>query len=191
MADTTGEAPMDDLKVALFKGIAARKAGEGNAGLTLANPAPETTPQAPPADSSGQQHTPAPGSAPAGGEEPEQIVDTPAYSFLRGIRDRALHLKLKPRRGDGHSPSYAMLHDVIWLDPEGESEPLLRGEAFRLLFTSGLEVTIEGVILTPLHDRLLRHQVVRITEMGEDSARFLPEGTTVVYRIKAVMRQKE
>ncbi len=131
-----------------------------------------------------------PAAADAGGEPEgngapgaagEEEVNTAAYGYFRGVHERAVYLSLQRLRDDWLAPGYAWLPCPVW-KPSGGGKG--RGAAIVLEYVTGLKVTIRGRNLTPLYDRLLRQQVFRVTEMGEEADRYLPEEATVVYAIE-------
>jgi hypothetical protein len=118
---------------------------------------------------------------PPAGQEPRTIEESQAYGFLRGVREQAVHLVLQPRQGEERARNYTLLTDIIWLNLGTEDA---RAQGILLLFSDGVEVLILGRNLEKIKEHLHWHQVTRITEMGEDNGRFLPDEATVVYAIR-------
>jgi hypothetical protein len=109
--------------------------------------------------------------------EPE--VNTAAFGYYRGVRERALHIEFQKQTGVSVSPGYAWLPRVNW-QPSGKG----RGQTIVLEYVMGLKVTVRGRNLRSLLERIVRHQVFRVTEMGEEADRFIPENGSVVYAIE-------
>ncbi len=120
--------------------------------------------------------------APAGEDADEGVC--PAFGYLRGARDRALHVVFhRHQSGDGVSFPYA------WLGPTRHHPSL----GLSLLF-AGTElylVTVKGRNLgataapgVDLHERgVLRHRVTWVREVSPGEARGLDAGACVVDRI--------
>jgi len=99
-----------------------------------------------------------------------------AYGFYRGVRDRAGYIELQCLQGRPWlAPGYAWLPCPVWLPALG------RGQGIVLEFVTGLKVTIRGRNLRDMYQRILRQQVFRITEMGEEADQYLPKEAAVVY----------
>jgi hypothetical protein len=124
------------------------------------------------------------GAEPAGDAE----VHTVAYGYHRGVRERATHIEFQRLKGSWPAPGYAWLPCPVWA-AEGIGGKS-RGQVIVLEYVTGLRVMIRGRNLRPLYDRLLRQQVFRISEMGEEADQFLPEDAPVVYAIE-VMESKD
>jgi hypothetical protein len=123
--------------------------------------------------------------APAGeGEaDPAATVDAPAYGFVRGRGQGAPFLEFQRRKQEWLGASYADLRRTRWAPSGGDDGP---GSAFVLEFRDGLKVLVRGRNLRVVLEGVLRGVVVRITEMGEEADRFLPEDAVVVYAIEPV-----
>ncbi len=124
--------------------------------------------------------------------EPDEAV-CPAFGYLRGTRDRALHVVFH-RAGAGDSVSLP----YTWLGPT-RFHPSV---GVRLLFVGGefVLVTIRGrnlaAVTAPgidLFERgLLRHRVTWVREMPSEEARGLASDACVVDRIEVrVVRPEE
>lgn len=107
-------------------------------------------------------------------------VQLTAYGYYRGVRERATYVEFQLRKGSWPAPGYAWLPCPIWL-PDGI--PPARGQAIVLAYVNGLRITLYGRNLRPLWERLLKQQVFRVSEMGEEADRYLPEEDTVLYHV--------
>jgi hypothetical protein len=110
--------------------------------------------------------------------EDESPVHTAAYGFRRG-RGGVPFLEFQPRGGEWLTAAYADLRRMRWLPSGGQG----RGAAFILEFRDGLKVEIRGRSLRVVLEAMQRQAVFRVTEMGEDTGRFLPDDTPVVTAI--------
>lgn len=111
----------------------------------------------------------------------EGETQTKAFGYYRGVRERAGFIEFQRRKGSWPAPGYAWLPCPLW-HPSGTGKG--RGQAIVLEFLTGLIVTIRGRNLRPIFEGILRQRVFRVTEMGEDMERFLPDDDTVVYAIE-------
>ncbi len=111
----------------------------------------------------------------------EDEVNEVAFGYYRGVGDRAAYIEFQRLEGTWPAAGYAWLPSPVWA-PTGVNGNN-RGQAIVLEYMTGLKVVIWGRNLRPLHERILRQQVFRVTEMGEESDKFLPEDATVVYAI--------
>jgi hypothetical protein len=120
-------------------------------------------------------------SAEATAEEAE--TNTAAFGFYRGVKERATYLEFQPLKGPAVAAGYAWLPSPRFLaggDDKG------RGQAIVLEYLTGLKVTIRGRNLRPCFERILKMQVFRISEMGEEADHYLTEDAAVVYAIEVV-----
>jgi hypothetical protein len=111
--------------------------------------------------------------------EPE--VNVAAFGYFRGVHERALHIEFQRLQGSWVAPGYAWLPCPVW-QPAGDGKG--RGQLIILDYVSGLKVTVRGRNLRPYYERILRQQVFRVTEMGEEADRYFPEEGAVVYAIE-------
>ena len=122
-----------------------------------------------------------------GAEESESAdavpVDTQAFGYYRGVRERCSHVEFQRLQGSWPAGGYAWLPHPEWF-PSGDGQG--RGQAIVLDYATGMKVTIRGRNLREMYERLLRHQVYRITEMGEDTDTSLAEDATAIYTIEVV-----
>jgi hypothetical protein len=107
-----------------------------------------------------------------------------AFGYLRGIRDRSLHLQFRLKTGQCRSFPYGWLGPVHY-DPS-------RGITLTFVGDISHKVTIEGRNLAAevaesvdlLNRGILRHRVVWIREMEAGECRQLPEDVLTVERIR-------
>jgi len=117
----------------------------------------------------------------------ESEMNSLAYGFYRGTRDRAAHIEFQRLKGSWPAPGYAWLPCPVWVP----TVPGGRGQAVVLEYVTGLKVTVRGRNLRPLYERMLRQQVFRVTETGEEPDRYLPDDATVVYVIDVEEPEKQ
>lgn len=107
-------------------------------------------------------------------DEAEAVEESAGcYGYLRGVRDRAVHLEYRRRRKSWPAPGYAWLVKPVY-DPEG---------VITLHYASGDQVVIRGRNLLAIFHLLLRHRVTWIEEQGQDWQSKGEDGLTVVYEI--------
>jgi hypothetical protein len=120
--------------------------------------------------------------APAAADEEEGA--TPAFGFLRGVRDRALNIEFR-RAVEGDEVSFP----YGWLGPTRHHpsigiQLLFAGSELYLVSLRGrnLNSSAEGV---SLYDRgILRHRVTWCRETPREESRVLPESACVIERIE-------
>lgn len=113
-------------------------------------------------------------------QEPEEI-SSGAFSYLRGVRDRALMLELRFKDGSAVALSYSLL-DQASFDPS---------EGIRLRFP-GQEVLIVGQRLNEgrgagLFDAIVRHRALWIAEASRAE---LLEGRTAGPMVESIALEK-
>jgi hypothetical protein len=104
----------------------------------------------------------APVNAPA--DDLSDEVEGRSYSFVRGIRDRVFCVEFRLLAGNPYleedpAGDYALIVYRAWLRD---------GSGFRLEFAGGLKVTVRGLRLRIVYERLMQHRVCCIRELGAD-----------------------
>jgi hypothetical protein len=114
--------------------------------------------------------------------EPE--VNDLAFGYYRGVRERASHIEFQRLQDSWPAAGYAWLPCPVW-QPSGDGKG--RGQVIILEYVTGLKVTVRGRNLRPYYERILRQQVFRVTEMGEEADQYFPEDAAVVYAIEVAL----
>jgi hypothetical protein len=113
----------------------------------------------------------------------EEEEETPAFGFLRGIRDRAVNIEFRrDSEGDQFSFPYG------WLGPTRHHpsvgiQMLFAGSELYLVTVRGrnLNAVVSGLTL---YDRgILRHRVTWVREAAREESRALPDAACVIERI--------
>jgi hypothetical protein len=132
-------------------------------------PAGAGTPPPPPPDPSATE-----------GEDAD-VENELAYGHYRGVQDRAINIEFQLLdEKSWPAPGYAWLPCPVWL-PSGDGKG--RGQVIVLEYLTGLKVTVRGINLRQMYERILRQKVFRISEMGEEAMAFVPEGSAVTFTI--------
>jgi hypothetical protein len=118
--------------------------------------------------------------AAAAAEPLDPEVNIAAFGYYRGVHERASHIEFQRLQGSWVAPGYAWLPCPVW-QPSGDGKG--RGQAIILEYATGLKITVRGRNLRPYYERILRQQVFRVTEMGEEAEQYFPEEGAVVYAI--------
>ena len=124
--------------------------------------------------------------------EPESDEqDCIAFGYLRGIRDRALHLQFRMQNGDAVSFPYSWLGQV--------SHNPSSGIVLTFVGDKTIKVKIEGRNLAAvmpesidlLNRGLLRHRIVWVREMEPEECHRLPDEALTVERITIEEEQSD
>ncbi len=121
------------------------------------------------------------------GDEENCVV----FGYLRGIRDRALHLQFRLHTGDTESFPYSWLGQVTHNRSSGIILTFVGDKTFK--------VTIEGRNLSAvvpekidlLNSGILRHRVVWLREMDREECNHLPDDAVAVERITIEAEEKD
>jgi hypothetical protein len=145
----------------------------------------EALPEAAGPDGNGEAGAADAGAAPSGdgeavGETGEGPFNAAAYGFFRGRSEWAAFLEFQPRAGEWFGASYADLRRTRWAASGSGNGP---GAMFVLEYADGLKITVRGRNTRAILESIQRQRVFRISEMGEDADRFVPEDAIVVYAI--------
>jgi hypothetical protein len=112
-----------------------------------------------------------------GGADSEAEVNCTAYGYRRGVRERVVYCEFQRLQESWLAPGYNWLPCPVW-KPSGTGKG--RGQAIVLAYVTGLTITLRGRNLREMYERLLRQQVYRITEMGEEADNYLTDREAVV-----------
>jgi hypothetical protein len=118
------------------------------------------------------------------GTPDEEEGETPAFGYLRGIRDRALNVEFRRAvEGDSFSMPYSWLGPSRY-HPSSGVVMLFAGAELYLVTVRGRNLnTLAGGV--SLYDRgLLRHRVTWVQEATSEESRALPESACVIERIE-------
>ena len=133
-------------------------------------------------------HAPPPPPPPSGdgdsGEAEGAEQNEVAYGYYRGVHDRAGYIEFQSLQGPWLAPGYAWLPCPVWLPDAG------RGQGILLEYVTGLKILVRGRNLREMYQRILRQQVFRVTEMGEEADQYLPPDKAVTYAF-AIDQPKE
>src|SRR5262249_19343428 len=132
----------------------------------------------------GRAGDPVPGTKGSLPSPDEEEGETPAFGFLRGVRDRALNIEFR-RAHEGDEVSFP----YSWLGPTRHHpsvgiQMLFAGSELYLVTLRGrnLNTMASGI---SLYDRgLLRHRVTWCREATREESRTLPESACVIERIE-------
>jgi hypothetical protein len=106
-----------------------------------------------------------------------------AFGYLRGVRDRALHLELKLEAGDSITLPYAWLGPTRF-HPSLGIALLFQGADLFLVKLVGRNVNLPRAEGISLYDLLLRHRAVWVRESSAIESAALPERECVLDRIE-------
>ena len=113
----------------------------------------------------------------------EEEEECAAFGYLRGVRDRALHVEFRLANGNTEAFPYAWLGPVRYNPSAGVVLDFVGDRTYRVeIHGRNLDTLIGGSI--NLIDRgLLRHRVLWVREMDRGEVRRLPDAAMVVEAI--------
>lgn len=106
-----------------------------------------------------------------------------AFGFLRGTRDRALHIEFRLANGNVVAFPYAWLGPVRFDPSRGLVLDFVGDRTWRVAIVGRNLDALQGGSVNLTDRGILRHRVVWVREMDPDEARGLPDGALVVERI--------
>ena len=124
--------------------------------------------------------------------EPESDEeDCVAFGYLRGIRDRALHLQFRMQSGDAVSFPYSWLGPVSHNPSSGIVLTFVGDKTFKVTIQGRNLAAVMPESIDLLNRGILRHRIVWVRELEPEECCRLPEEALTVERITIEEEQSD